>query len=166
MVSIEAGGALWGYGFLNADSLTNRGTIMANDFYRSARRAGGIDPVDLTIQVNPVMTNEGEIVATAERHRGRSLVVAVTNDPSSALASLGDVVIPLDAGREASGIACRTFRATVAALALLAGVAGVDDLREAVDGLAKRVATPGDLDAAADDLDGAPSIDVDDMPGL
>ena len=79
-----------------------------------------------------------------------------------------DIVVPLHAGREASGIACRSFRATVAALALLMGSAGVDDLRAAVDGLAKRIAMPAaaDLDAVAADLDGASSIDVVAPPGL
>jgi fructoselysine-6-P-deglycase FrlB-like protein len=131
--------------------LAGQGTAPADDLVLVAISASGRTP---------------EVIATAERHRGRSLVVAVTNDPSSVLASLGDVVVPLHAGREASGIACRTFRAMIAALALLTGSAGVDDLREAVDGLARRVATPGDLDAAADDLDGASSIDVLAPPGL
>ena len=133
--------------------LAGQGTAPAGDLVLVAISASGRTP---------------EVVATAERHRERSLVVAVTNDASSALASLGDVVVPLHAGREASGIACRSFRATVAALALLMGSAGVDDLRAAVDGLAKRIAMPAaaDLDAVAADLDGASSIDVVAPPGL
>ena len=62
-----------------------------------------------------------EVVAAARRHRGQSLVVAVTNDPESALASEADHVLPLLAGSEGSGIATRTFRATVAVLAMLGG---------------------------------------------
>ena len=62
-----------------------------------------------------------EVMAAARRHRGQSLVVAVTNDPESALASEADHVLPLLAGSEASGIATRTFRATVAVLAMLGG---------------------------------------------
>jgi glucosamine--fructose-6-phosphate aminotransferase (isomerizing) len=100
-----------------------------------------------------------EVLATAERYAGRALVVAVTNQPEGALAGRADVVVPLDAGVEASGIAGRTFRATIAALGLLAGVVTVDELRPAADGLAERLADPR-IDAAVDDLDGAPSIDV------
>ena len=60
-----------------------------------------------------------EVVEVARRHRGRSLVVAVTNDPGSALAAEADHVLPLLAGSESAGIATRTFRATVAVLAML-----------------------------------------------
>ena len=101
-----------------------------------------------------------EVLASAERHAGRALVVAVTNQPDSALAGRADVVIPLDAGLEASGIAGRTFRATIAALGLLTGIASVEDLRPAVDGLAARPPDAVDTAAAADALDGAGSIDV------
>ncbi len=61
-----------------------------------------------------------ETVAAAARHRGRSLVVAVTNDPGSALAREADVVLPLLAGVERSGVSCRSHPATSAVLALLA----------------------------------------------
>jgi fructoselysine-6-P-deglycase FrlB-like protein len=102
-----------------------------------------------------------EVIDAAERHRGTSLVVAVTNDPASRLASVADAVIPLEAGVEASGIACRTFRATIAALAMLTDVAGPDDLRPAVDALAARHATrDGWVAPFVDALDGAPVIDV------
>ena len=41
----------------------------------------------------------------ASAHRGRSLVIAVTNDPDSPLAEVADSSLPLHAGEEASGIA-------------------------------------------------------------
>lgn len=62
-----------------------------------------------------------EVVAAARRHRGRSIVIAVTNDAESELARQADHVLPLHAGVETAGIATRTFRATVAVLAMLAG---------------------------------------------
>jgi fructoselysine-6-P-deglycase FrlB-like protein len=101
-----------------------------------------------------------EVLDAAARHRGTSLVVAVTNDPASPLAATADVVVELHAGEETGGIACRTFRATSAALALLTGAAGTtDDLRPVIDRLARGVATPLPRDVA-DLLDLAPSIDV------
>jgi fructoselysine-6-P-deglycase FrlB-like protein len=102
-----------------------------------------------------------EVVVAADRHRGTSLVVAVTNDPDSDLASRADVVVPLHAGVEASGIACRTFRGTVAALAMLTGDAAPSDLRPAVDALAARIERRERwVGPMADAIDGAPSIDV------
>ncbi len=87
--------------------------------------------------------------------------MAVTNDPRSALAGAADVVVPLRAGVEASGIACRTFRSTVAALGLATGLVEVRDLRPCVDDLDRRLSaadawSPSIVDA----LDGAASIDV------
>jgi fructoselysine-6-P-deglycase FrlB-like protein len=88
-------------------------------------------------------------------------VVAVTNVEASPLAAIADIVIPLHAGEEASGIACRTFRATVAALAMLSGMTEPDGLRPAVAALRSRIdATATWLPPMADALDGAPSIDV------
>ena len=63
-----------------------------------------------------------EVVEAARAHRGTSHVIAVTNRPESPLAAVADRVVALGAGEETSGIACRTFRATIAALALLGGV--------------------------------------------
>ena len=101
-----------------------------------------------------------EVVAAARRHRGRSLVVGITNDPDSALADEADHVLPLHAGFEAAGIATRTFRATVAVLSLFAGhpVAGlapaIADFRAAVEDRGRW------LPDMADALDGADAIDV------
>jgi glutamine---fructose-6-phosphate transaminase (isomerizing) len=102
-----------------------------------------------------------EVVEAAIRHRGRSLVVAVTNDPAGPLAGTADAVVPLLAGPETSGIACRTFRATIAALAMLTGLFTPAALRPIVAGIAERLAWLDATAAAfADALDGAPSIDV------
>jgi fructoselysine-6-P-deglycase FrlB-like protein len=101
-----------------------------------------------------------ETVAAAERHRGKSLVVAVTNRPESPLATAADVVLPLLAGVEPSGVSSRTFLATTTVLALLAG-RSADALRPAVDGLGRMLAERAEwLPAAADLLDGADEIGV------
>ncbi|HEY8584161.1 MAG TPA: SIS domain-containing protein [Capillimicrobium sp.] len=87
-----------------------------------------------------------ETVAALERHRGVSRTVAITNDPDGPLAAAADVVLPMLAGEERGGVACRTFQATVAILRLLAG-ADPARLRRAVD--AQRAL----LDARADWLE-------------
>jgi glucosamine--fructose-6-phosphate aminotransferase (isomerizing) len=139
----------------------------------SAARAGGADawaeyagpdvgppPADELVAVC-ISASGGtrEVLEVAGRHRGRSLVVAVTNDPSSPLAERADIVLPLHAGIEASGIACRTYRATLAVLGLLLGVTDLPTLRgaiAAIDALGPRGADADAVEA----LDGAPLIDV------
>jgi fructoselysine-6-P-deglycase FrlB-like protein len=105
-----------------------------------------------------------EVVAAAERHRGNGLVIAVTNAADGPLAAVADDVVLLRAGHEASGIACRTFRATIAALSLMTGAAGLDALRATVPILERAVAgdsgIQGVVDAGVELLDGASSIDV------
>jgi glucosamine--fructose-6-phosphate aminotransferase (isomerizing) len=81
-----------------------------------------------------------ETIAVAERHRGISLVVAVTNQPTSPFAAASDVVLPLHAGIETSGVSSRTFLATTVVLNLLGDrlrgrAADVAALRPAVEGL-------------------------------
>jgi fructoselysine-6-P-deglycase FrlB-like protein len=127
--------------------------------------ASAIDPApparDLAFVAVSASGRTREVVEAADRHRGTSLLVAVTNDPSSQLAALADIVVPLSAGVEASGIACRTFRATVAALAMLTGEIQPAELRPAADDLARLIDGRRDwLHAMADALDGAPSIDI------
>jgi glutamine---fructose-6-phosphate transaminase (isomerizing) len=101
-----------------------------------------------------------EVVAAARRHRGLSLVVAVTNDPGSPLASQADHVLPLHAGAEGAGIATRTFRATVAVLAMLGGRSPASLTSSVADlAVATESAEPWVTDTA-DALDGAPAIDV------
>ena len=101
-----------------------------------------------------------ETVAAAERHQAKGLVVAVTNRPESPLARAADVVLPLLAGIETSGVSSRTFLATTAVLALFRGQP-VDALRPAVDGLERFIDGRAEwLLAAADLLDGAEAIGV------
>jgi glucosamine--fructose-6-phosphate aminotransferase (isomerizing) len=109
-----------------------------------------------------------EVIELARERRGRERVIAVTNDPASPLAAEADAVLPLVAGAEGAGIATRTFRATIAVLALVvghwtdgAGGTSVREMRGAVEALG--VVMDGReawLDEAAELLDGATSIDV------
>lgn len=126
-----------------------------------ASSAAGTPPAgDLVFVAISASGRTREVIEAAARHRGRSLVVALTGDPSSPLAAAADVVLPLLAGEERAGIACRTYRATIAALAILTGSAP-SDLRPAVDSLAELIADrAGWLPPLVDALDGAPSIDV------
>lgn len=115
---------------------------------------------DLALVAVSASGRTAEVVAAARRHRGQSLVVAVTNDPASELAAVADHVLPLHAGAERAGIATRTFRATVAVLAMLAGrtpaslVPTVGELATAIEGRDRW------LPDTADALDGASAIDV------
>lgn len=100
----------------------------------SAARATPPSPATLVVCVS-AGGETPETVEHAARHRGTSTVVAVTNDPASALARTADVVLPLEAGEERGGVACRTYQATLAVLLLLARRLGarVPDLAPAVD---------------------------------
>lgn len=142
-----------------AAALRARGTAAWAEYASSATPAA--PSADLVAVAISASGRTREVIDAAERHRGTSLVVAVTNDPGSRLASVADVVVPLEAGEETGGIACRTFRATIAALALLSGVAVPGALRPTIDDLGARFATADAWRAPlADALDGAPSIDV------
>jgi fructoselysine-6-P-deglycase FrlB-like protein len=107
-----------------------------------------------------------DVLAAAERYHRTSFVLAVTARPTSPLATSADAVVPLIGARnETAGIASRTYRATVSALALLVAEAepalepsGID---AAVPALAALVAgRDAWLGAAADALDGGRVIHV------
>lgn len=107
-----------------------------------------------------------EVVDAARRHRGAGRVIALTNNDGSALAEAADHVLPLVAGREGAGIATRTFRATIAVLAMLVdrwngGLDAAASLRPTLDAL--HIMLDGHrswVGGAADLLDGAGAIDV------
>lgn len=71
---------------------------------------------DLAVVAVSATGGSVEVLRAVERYRGTGRLVAVTNRPDSELGRLADVVVPLLAGVEASGVACRTFRATFAVL--------------------------------------------------
>ena len=62
-----------------------------------------------------------ETLAAVERHVGVSRVVALTNSPESPLAALTDGIVDMQAGHEAGGVACRSYRHTIGALLALTG---------------------------------------------
>jgi fructoselysine-6-P-deglycase FrlB-like protein len=142
-----------------ASALRARGRSAWAEHASSASATAPAD--DLVLVAVSASGRTPETVAAAERHQGTSLVVAVTNDPGSRLAAAADAVVALEAGEERSGIASRTFRATIAGLALLTGVSRADGLRPAVEALAVRLnARTTWAPPIVDALDGAPSIDV------
>lgn len=104
-----------------------------------------------------------ETIEALGRHAGTSTTVAVTNDPDGELGRLADIVLPLHAGVEESGVSCLTFQATLALLQLLVahlGAPGADmnDLRHAVDDAAAvRDGRHGWLAEIAERVDGAPA---------
>ena len=63
--------------------------------------------------------------ATMARDRG-AMVVALVNDPDSALAKISSYVVPLGAGPETSVAATKSYLVSLGALALLAGFLGND----------------------------------------
>lgn len=71
---------------------------------------------DLAVVAVSATGGSAEVLRAVERYRGRGRLVAVTNHPDSELGRSADVIVPLGAGVEASGVACRTFRATFAVL--------------------------------------------------
>lgn len=115
---------------------------------------------DLTLVAISASGGTREVLDAVDRHRGVSHVIAVTNVADSPLAAAADEVRLLEAGAETSGIACRTFRATLAVLAALGGIPA-DDLQDAPAALAARldraVAWAG---SAADAIDRTPAVDV------
>ncbi|MFF2277517.1 SIS domain-containing protein [Agromyces sp. NPDC058126] len=71
---------------------------------------------DLVVVAVSATGGSVEVLRAIEHYRGTGRLVAITNRPDSPLGERADVVVPLVAGVEASGIACRTFRATFAVL--------------------------------------------------
>jgi glucosamine--fructose-6-phosphate aminotransferase (isomerizing) len=115
---------------------------------------------DLTLVAISASGGTPEVVDAARRHRGTSHVIAVTNRADSALAAAADEVVLLHGGVEASGIACRTFRATLAALHRLGG-GSVEALQPLPEAIAQRLPQSTAWAAGvADMIDGAPAIDV------
>jgi glutamine---fructose-6-phosphate transaminase (isomerizing) len=76
-----------------------------------------------------------ETLEAADRHRGTSAMVAITNATHSPLAEAADVALDVLAGPEQGGIACRSFACTQALLALVCGEPA-DALRRAAEAAA------------------------------
>jgi fructoselysine-6-P-deglycase FrlB-like protein len=123
--------------------------------------ADGAPPAsDLVLVAVSASGRTGETVEVARRHRGASLVIGVTNMTDSPLAESSDVVLPLLAGVEASGISTLTYRATVVVLTFLAGRFGLATDTDRIRAIDLDPADDGRVSEWADLLDGANSIDV------
>jgi fructoselysine-6-P-deglycase FrlB-like protein len=133
-------------------------------------RAAGIDAVaelastattwpaapDLTVIAISAGGSSTETLHAVAPHIGRSRVIALTNRGDSELAAQCDAFVPMHAGAEAGGLACRTYRNTIGCLLalesqLFAQPGPADVLRragEATADLLQRATTwlPGVLD--------------------
>ncbi len=97
-----------------------------------------------------------ETLEAIRRHRGTSLTVGITNTTGGALAPEVDTCLDLHAGRERSGVACRSYTATLALLFLLCGIP-VDAIRAAADACEELLGgRAGWLPQAADLLERGP----------
>ncbi|WP_440708073.1 SIS domain-containing protein [Herbiconiux sp. YIM B11900] len=76
---------------------------------------------DLVVIAVSATGRSAEVLAAVEPYRGLGRLVAVTNDTASPLALASDVVVPLLAGVEVSGVSCRTFRHTFLVLEAILG---------------------------------------------
>ena len=105
-----------------------------------------------------------EVVRAVARHLGASFVLGLTARPDSPLAEAADAVVPLAAARtETAGVASLTYRATLAALLVLAGEVGPapDGIPAAVPALAALLeGRSAWLSRAADLLDTGREIHV------
>jgi glucosamine--fructose-6-phosphate aminotransferase (isomerizing) len=100
--------------------------------------------------------NSEETVNALAAHHGMSRTVAITNAPDGGkLAAHADLLVPLNAGVETGGVACKTYQATLAVLLLAAGI-DADTLRPAASAQQALLDTRGDwLDPLLANLDPA-----------
>ncbi len=135
--------------------------------YASAARTYPPGPRTLVVAISATGGSQ-ETLDAASRYQGSGRLVALTNAPDSPLAEAADLVVPMHAGAETGGVACRTFQHTLVLLLdlvarLTAGRDGGELGRRDVVDLARRAADAtedllarrdGWLPAAADLLDG------------
>jgi fructoselysine-6-P-deglycase FrlB-like protein len=145
------------YAAINAAGVLRARGITAVAEYASTELAHAPGPDVVAVGIS-ASGGSAETVAALGRHRGISRTVAVTNRPASALAEAADVVLPLLAGEERGGVACRTFQATLAVLLRLAGVRSAE-LAAAPDAQAALLdARASWLDGLLETLDGAHTV--------
>ena len=138
--ALEAGDAVW-----PVEQVPRRIVLlgMGSSWYAATAvaarlRAAGIDAAaepassaltwppapDVLVVAISATGGSAETLAAADRYIGASRVVALTNDTGSPLAGRADAVVPMLAGVEAGGVACRTYRHTIAQLLALAAAMG------------------------------------------
>ena len=79
--------------------------------YASAEAGWPPDRRTLVVAIS-ASGESAETIAAAEHHRGTSRLVALTDRPDSTIATMADLVVPLQAGEERGGVACRSFQHT------------------------------------------------------
>jgi fructoselysine-6-P-deglycase FrlB-like protein len=79
--------------------------------YASAETGWPPDRGTLVVAIS-ASGESAETMAAAERHRGTSRLVALTDRTESTIATMADLVVPLHAGEERGGVACRSFQHT------------------------------------------------------
>jgi fructoselysine-6-P-deglycase FrlB-like protein len=130
----------------------------------SAFDPSSLDATTLVVAVSNSGSTPEVVAAVHAAREAGAAVLAVTNRPSSPLASTAQSVLPLGEGPEASGIATRSYRHTVALLDWLADVLVDDpdeDLRASVDATRELLESRSSwIAAAAEALDGAELIHV------
>jgi len=105
-----------------------------------------------------------DVVAVVEEAvRQGAMTVAITNDPGSKLASVAELVLALDAGKEQSVPASKTYTASVLGLALMSQAIDGDDafeaaLRRVPDSMTGALKVEMDLDKLVPTLDGPRAI--------
>ncbi len=112
---------------------------------------------DLVVVAVSATGRSAETLAAIEPYRGHGRLIAVTNDVSSPLTEASDLVVPLVAGVEVSGVSCRTFRHTFLVLEALLGLSSPDALAAAARAAARSSAAllesaPEWLDPATEQL--------------
>jgi fructoselysine-6-P-deglycase FrlB-like protein len=86
--------------------------------YASTRDLPPPDPGTLVVAISATGGSK-ETLEAVTRYAGKVPLVAVTGGAASPLAVAADVVVPLVAGKETGGVACRTFQHTGLVLAAL-----------------------------------------------
>ena len=103
------------------------------------------DPRMLVVAVSR-SGSTAQTLSAAGRYTGRGRLVALTGDPSSPLAQLADLVVPLDDGPPGGGVPCRSYRrALVLLLALAARLTGDDPGGLLADGVDRAAVATGNL---------------------
>jgi fructoselysine-6-P-deglycase FrlB-like protein len=144
----------------------------AAEVVAASLRAEGRDArVELPSHDAPIRAGDGELLL-AISSSGRTAevvdvavanparVIALTNDDESPLARAAGTPLGLCAGTERSGIATRTYRATIAVLGLVTGLLSPETVRATAEAIRRVSETPDWAEPAADRLDGAESIDL------
>ncbi|MFG1707615.1 SIS domain-containing protein [Nonomuraea sp. M3C6] len=73
----------------------------------------------LVVPISATGSSRETLDATARYANGPAFLAAMTNTPGSPLTETADLVIPMHAGEERGGVACRTFQHTLALLLAL-----------------------------------------------